>query len=55
MASFFERMMALPAWAWFAAAVLSHTLGSETWYGHTRSTLSGPADLFCIGMLCTLA
>ena len=32
MATFFERMLALPAWAWFAAAFMSHTLGSETWY-----------------------
>ena len=32
MATFIERVLALPAWAWFAAAVMSHTLGSETWY-----------------------
>ena len=32
MATFVERVLALPAWAWFAAAFMSHTLGSETWY-----------------------
>lgn len=30
--SFVERVLALPAWAWFAAACMSHALGSETWY-----------------------
>eukprot|EP01046_Picozoa_sp_COSAG06_P053047 COSAG06_NODE_9077_length_1994_cov_1.440633_2_plen_111_part_00 len=32
MASLFERVLALPAWAWFVAAFASNTLGSQTWY-----------------------
>ena len=30
--NFVERILALPPWAWFVAAFMSSTLGSETWY-----------------------